>query len=279
MPFDALAVPVMIASPGDVQAERDIVRATIHEWNAANAISREVILIPVGWETHSAPDLSGRPQEIINERLLKDCDLLVGIFWTKLGTPTGEAASGTVEEIQKHLDAGKPAMVYFSSAPVAPQLLDPEQFGKLEEFQSWCRKRGLIEMFENTEEFRRKFSNQLQIQLSKNPYLSSLLVDSASIATEPVTPDLTEEAKVLLLAAASSSDGFVIAMRMHGGFVIRTNNETFGGDTAREQALWEGALNELVARGYIVGRGTRGESFQVTANGYGLVDRLKGTAA
>jgi hypothetical protein len=63
--------------------------------------------LPVGWEMHSAPDLAGRPQELINDRVLKDCDLLGGIFWTRLGTPTGESASGTVEEIKEHLAAGK----------------------------------------------------------------------------------------------------------------------------------------------------------------------------
>ena len=274
MAFRALAVPVMIASPGDVRAERDIVREIIHEWNAANAIAREVILIPVGWETHSAPDLAGRPQEIINERLLKDCDLLVGIFWTKLGTPTGKAASGTVEEIQEHLDAGKPAMVYFSSAPVAPQVLDPEQFAKLQEFQEWCKQRGLIEMFDNTEDFRRKFASQLQIQLSGNPYLSEMLSEPALVPSEPMTPELTEEAKTLLLAAASSGSGYIMSLRMSGGHIIQTDDQSFGGDTPREQARWESALNDLVYHGYVVGRGSRGETFQVTAQGYDLADRL-----
>lgn len=275
MPFDARVVPIMIASPGDVQKERDIVRSTIHEWNAANAIAREVLLMPVGWETHSAPDLGGRPQEIINERLLKDCDLLVGIFWTKLGTPTGKAASGTVEEIERHLDAGKPAMVYFSATPVAPQMLDPEQFAQLQTFQAWCKERGLIEFFEGTDDFRRKFTNQLQILLSSNPYLSKLLAASAAVASEPMSPDLTEESKTLLLAAASSPDGYVMALSTYGGLIIQVNDQAFGGDTAREQARWEGALNDLVHQGYLVRRGVKGEAFQVTTKGYDLADHLR----
>jgi len=59
------------------------------------------------------PEMSGRPQGIINQRLLKECDLLIAAFWTRIGSPAGVAASGTVEEIEEHLAAGKEAMIYF----------------------------------------------------------------------------------------------------------------------------------------------------------------------
>ena len=44
--------------------------------------------MPVGWETHSSPDLGAPAQEQINERILEHCDLLIAVFWTRLGTPT-----------------------------------------------------------------------------------------------------------------------------------------------------------------------------------------------
>ena len=69
----------MIASPGDVLNERASAREIIHGWNYVNATSRKVVLMPVGWESHSSPDLAGRPQAILNEKVLRDCDLLVGI--------------------------------------------------------------------------------------------------------------------------------------------------------------------------------------------------------
>jgi hypothetical protein len=31
-------------------------------------------------------------------------DILMGVFWTRLGTPTGKAPSGTVEEIEHFRD-------------------------------------------------------------------------------------------------------------------------------------------------------------------------------
>lgn len=70
MSYKANVVKVMIASPSDVAQERRIIRDVIQEWNAIHAEDRKIILMPVGWETHSAPDMSDRPQEIINRQLL-----------------------------------------------------------------------------------------------------------------------------------------------------------------------------------------------------------------
>lgn len=69
----------MIASPGDVTEERKIIRDVIHEWNEINSKVTKRALLPVGWETHSAPDLGGRAQEIINKSV-EHCDLLIGYF-------------------------------------------------------------------------------------------------------------------------------------------------------------------------------------------------------
>ena len=58
-----------------------------------------------------------RPQEIINRLVIKR-DILVAIFWTRLGSPTGVATSGTIEEIEKHLASKNPTMIYFSDTPL-----------------------------------------------------------------------------------------------------------------------------------------------------------------
>jgi hypothetical protein len=50
--------------------------------------------------------------------------LLVGIFWTRIGSPTGEADSGTLEEIERVGNAKKPIMLYFSKVPIEPDKID-----------------------------------------------------------------------------------------------------------------------------------------------------------
>ena len=132
----------MIASPGDVAEERDVIRTVIHDWNDVNASISRLMLAAVGWETHSSPELGARPQELINSRLLKDCDLLVGVFWTRLGTPTGKSPSGTVEEIEEHVAAGKPAMIYFSSRPVAPESIDADQYAQVKAIKEKWKSQG-----------------------------------------------------------------------------------------------------------------------------------------
>ena len=69
MPYTASAINVMIASPGDVQEEHEIIRRGIDDWNAAHSIDRSIVLIPVNWKTHATPQMGDRPQGIINKQL------------------------------------------------------------------------------------------------------------------------------------------------------------------------------------------------------------------
>ena len=48
------------------------------------------------------------PQAVLNHQLVQKSDMLVGMFWTKLGTGTGVAESGTVEEIDQFVSAARP---------------------------------------------------------------------------------------------------------------------------------------------------------------------------
>lgn len=85
---------VFIASPSDVAWARAQIRQTVHAWNEIHAKHSAAVILPVGWESSSAPNMGKPAQELINEKLLSDADILVGVFWTKLGTPTAEALTG-----------------------------------------------------------------------------------------------------------------------------------------------------------------------------------------
>lgn len=280
MAYLATVIPVMIASLGDVREERDIIRSVIHDWNDINASSSMVVLAPVGWETHSSPELGARPQALINSRVLKDCDLLVGVFWTRLGTPTGKAASGTVEEINEHLAAGKPAMIYFSSRPVAPESLDAEQYAEVSSFKEKCRELGLIETFDAAE-FREKFRKQLQLCLANNAYLRVAIQSTRPQAGHGDEEGnngtkryrLSDEATTLL-TAASSKDGVIMKLSYINGTLIAASNDSFGAIGGRAYAKWENALNELITSGLVVPRGHKGEMYELTHQGWELADTL-----
>ena len=64
MPYQATTFNVMIASPSDVAAERAAVRQTLADWNVIHSESRRIVLLPIGWETHSSPQMGQHPQKI-----------------------------------------------------------------------------------------------------------------------------------------------------------------------------------------------------------------------
>ncbi len=282
MAYKATIIPIMIATPGDVSEEREIIRSVIHDWNDVNAATAKIMLSPIGWETHSSPELGARPQELINSRVLKECDLLVGVFWTRLGTPTGKSASGTVEEIEEHLKAGKPAMIYFSSAPVAPQSIDAVQFNEVQIFKEKCKGLGLIEQYENLEQFKGKLSKQLQVCLNQNDYLKNIIKPKIKVTTtessinpeQENTYNLSPDAKELLKAAASNEDGTILKAEYIGGRHVQAGDKQFGGSNARESAKWETALNQLIIRGLVVARGYKGQVFELTHRGWSVADNL-----
>lgn len=115
MPHQATVYNVMIASPSDVSEARDKVRQAIGRWNSVHSRAQNIVLLPIDWEADSTPETGEHPQDIINRQLLEESDLLVGLFWTRLGTPTDNYVSGSAEEIDRHVHAGKPAMLYFST--------------------------------------------------------------------------------------------------------------------------------------------------------------------
>ncbi len=275
MAYDAKVLPVMIASPSDVEDERDIVRRELAEWNTIYSKPQAAVLMPVGWETHSSPELAGRPQEIINERLLKDADLLVGIFWTRVGSHTGKAISGSVEEIEKHLEAEKPVLLYFSEAPVHPASVVKEQFEALQEFKAWAMQRGLVESFASAEDFASKFRRGLALTLRDNSYLQSCLAKPAEVvgAVVPAGEVAQQENQLSsdeeeVLKAAAQSGGHVMMLRHLGGTAIQAGGRNFAGGGQREAARWSAAVQGLLAAGLLESRGVKGEVFAVTHAGY-----------
>jgi hypothetical protein len=279
MSYDAKVFNVMIASPGDVASERNIIRETIYEWNAVHSRARKIVLLPVGWETHSSPEMGNRAQEIINNQILVKCDLLVGVFWTRIGTSTGEYISGTVEEIEKHIDAGKPAILYFSGQPALLDSVDSEQYEKLKEFRTSCQSRGLYGTYDSHSEFKEKFYHHLQIKVNDHEIFninSEDNSDSTIYQSETKIPSLSDEARVLLKEASRDNHGTIIYFRTFGGTEIQTNGKSLISDqNPRVVAKWEAAIKELLHAVLIVERGNKGEIFEVSDLGYQIADMIE----
>lgn len=278
MSFQAIVFKIMIASPSDVTAERNIIRDVLSEWNAINAEKNGIVLLPVSWESHSTPEMGDRPQAIINKQILKDSDLLVGVFWTRIGTDTGEYISGTVEEIEEHIKLGKPIMLYFSQVPVLPDSVDPDQYNKLREFRDSCKERGLFQTYSDLDDFRSKFYRQLQLILNKHEYFKVEVENEIeSIGIAPVElPRLTREAQMLLKEASQDPHGHIMRLHFVGGAVVQTNSKHLLADNSpKEIAKWEGAIDELERFGFIKATSAKREIFTVTREGYDVAELIK----
>jgi hypothetical protein len=165
MPFPAQTFRVLIASPSDLSDERDAATGVINEWNAQHAAAEGVVLLPVRWETHARPQSGVRPQQAINDQLVSKCDILLGMFWTRLGTNTGVTESGTLEEIDQFVAASKPALLYFSRRPIDPTKIDAKQHAKLKGFKKETLKNALTGEFATLQALRDQLMRHLTDQV------------------------------------------------------------------------------------------------------------------
>lgn len=165
MSFDAKVFKILIASPGDVDEEREAIPEVISRWNNSNAETNNVVLLPVKWETHAAPLLGDRAQGVINSQIVTTCDMVIGVFWTRLGSPTGVSESGTAEEIEWFIENQKPVMVYFSSRNIDPKSLDIDQYKALKDFEKKMQKLGLTGSYTSITDFKEQLLNQISINV------------------------------------------------------------------------------------------------------------------
>lgn len=276
MAYQATILNVMIASPNDVSEERQLVRDAIYEWNAIHSKQFGVMLNPVGWETHVAPEMGGRPQEIINKRILEDSDILLGIFWTRLGTETGEYVSGTVEEISRHIASQKLTSIYICDRPIPPSKIT-DQYQKLQlQIREWMPN-GVLEFYNDLLTFKQKIKDHITLQLQNNEYIHNLL-DNSSFENEAPSSNKhsiepTEEMVQILLNAGKNNDDIQF-IRTMGGVLFNVGNLNMHLTEGRELAKWQHTIENLVSYGLLEDRGYENELFYLTNDGWNAFDQL-----
>ena len=165
MSFVATALRVLVASPSDVPDARDAVESAIHSWNSRHAANRNIVLLPWRWESNSVPLLGNHPQSIINEQGVDGADIVVALFGSRLGSPTREAVSGTVEEIERAVNSGKPVHLYFSTAPL-PHDVDVSQLEGLRQFRQEISERGLLGEFDDARQLESQIWAAIELDLA-----------------------------------------------------------------------------------------------------------------
>lgn len=279
----------MIASPSDVNKEREAIREAIFEWNYKNSQESRIVLMPLGWETHSAPLLGEgedkRGQRIINDMVLKHADVLVAIFKTRIGSPTGKAASGTIEEIELHCSVGKPLLRYFGKVTKSHSMLvhisnafrKNEQDQTVEAYKKECMKNGLIHEYINCRDLKENFYGHLQLVVNRLKDKERRTIPETRIAGAPgaslaviegSVSVVNEKIKVLLSEILQDSKGQICVSKFIGEQVkVETNGGKYFG--------FEDALKHLEQIEWIKKSDSDGRIFLLTDLGHQKAAKLK----
>lgn len=160
--FQANVYKIMVGAPSDVESEVKAALDVIQKWNYINAISHKLILLPSHWSLDAYPTLTHKPQKAIDKQLVDKSDMLVCIFGSKIGTPTDDFISGTVEEIEEHRKHNKPVMVFFNEK-IDTTKTSPEQISKLLSFKKDLFSQGLCTEYNDLEHFKTSLQEKLAL--------------------------------------------------------------------------------------------------------------------
>lgn len=122
--------------------------------------------------------------------------------------------------------------------------------------------------FDSHDQLRTNFGHHLAIELNKPKYLWIVKPDAT---IEPRDPDLSDDEKRLLIAAASDINGQVLTGTTLGGFFVQANSENFVEDTPRSVAAWKRALRRLEEMRYI--DPLSDELYELTEEGFERADK------
>jgi hypothetical protein len=268
---------VLIASPSDTADFRDTIERAIHDWNSEHAIDTGTALLPRRWERDTHPALGASPQQIVNEQIVDRSAILFGVFWTRLGTPTDSADSGTAEEITRFHAAGKPTHVYFSQQPVRLDSVDTAEYERLKEFKSAIEAEGLIGSFANSDDL---YARVLRV-LTKDVRARSAPADQArATAAEDSAPAVAQMSvktrkldsgyEVIVANTGTVAVANTKVALTGGLFMLNAARERIGDGDSMADYDDVGTLSPGSSRRYTVLTAAQTASPRVTVTGDGL---------
>ncbi|OTG67111.1 hypothetical protein [Acinetobacter silvestris] len=155
----------------------------------------------LSWENSTFPSFGEYPQDIINKQIGDDYDIFLGILWSRFGTPTNKAESGTLEEFEranarrlnnKQLEI----CFYFKTDPIDPYKIHFEQFQKIKDFKDNLPQLGGYYWEFNSQSFEKTLRDHL-IKISQQWSKKSNFVNSPTpnikIVTELSKPEIEDE--------------------------------------------------------------------------------------
>jgi WD40 repeat protein len=196
-------VRIFISSPSDVAEEREAAAELIEQELAKRALFRERLKLDVFRhdDPHSdTPFLANRSAQASVEQRLRsgDAEIVVAILWARMGTPVCDPSdpekilyqSGTGQEIEQALKAGRDVLVYFRRGqPPLPDCDDDvvevlAQRKKVRGLRARLEQQGRgVNDYQDVGDFKRKLTQHLDQWLT-----GTCLADLAPVRQIPASP-------------------------------------------------------------------------------------------
>lgn len=170
---------LFVSSPSDVADARASVDDVVRDLNNIWGVQDGIYIQPLDWQNHVTPWMGKKPQPNIFDQLpLNTWDLMVGILWSRFGTPTGSTdpntgaafQSGTEEEFtlayNSLIATGRPRILFYRCMkPVSPDV-DTAQLRKVQDFfkkiEKGRRFTGMYARYNTPDEFRQMLRQHLE---------------------------------------------------------------------------------------------------------------------
>ena len=244
--FQANVYKIMIGAPSDIKEEVNIAIDAIYHWNNINAEKQKTVLLPLHWSISAYPITGIYPQKAINQQVVNKSDLLICIFGAKLGTPTQDYASGSVEEIEEHLKAGKPVMIFFKQALNINEI-NIEQISRLQNFKKEIGQKALYEDYNNVDEFKRILEDKLSLCINDNFIKDKIIVNELEVNNEISHEELSDYDKARLKSWTSVDNPDFFQAHFIGGCIygLGASNQ-YEIRSGREKIEWDSFFDKLL---------------------------------
>lgn len=204
---------LLLSCPGDVLDLKNIIEECITAFNSTLGTLNNIRIDLKHWSTDSFPQSGGKPQKLLNEQFVNDCDLCVALLGTRFGTPTDNYDSGTEEEIEIMLSQEKQVFLYFIERQVDHSKLDLDQLAKVKNFKDKYADKGIYSVIKSDDQLRKEFQNAITMYFLKTV---SPTVTEASPAFAP---------NLLITAECDESDAIFLSYNGYKDIKILKDKE------------------------------------------------------
>lgn len=277
--YQANVYNIMIGCPSDIKEEINIAYDVINEWNYSYSQKQRIILQPLHWSKSSYATSGDEPQKILNKQLVQHSDVLICIFGSKIGTPTSDTDSGTIEELNLHNREGKRILVFFKKSVANIDDLDLEQVAKLKTLKNEIKKFCIFSEYETISDFSNVLLKNLIRFVNDNFIGFKDQTFVASMTPDDIRPNIvfSEKDEQRLKAWAISGSFFRIAYE-GGSEIIQLGENRYDVQAGREHAEWDDFFERMCNLGFIEifdynNQGT--PLYKLKTKGYEYVDSIK----